>query len=109
MNIYKGVDKVKKVQLQNVRVARHAVRLIYLMLLVLEGLSQIQGGFIWKLLRNMRYFKCNKDFVFVYSNTDDLEIIGYIDSDFAGSPDLMKAALGYMFKIAGGGNFIEKF
>lgn len=35
----------------------------------------------------------------VFSNYDELEIIGHPDSDFVGSPDDMKSASGYTFKL----------
>lgn len=38
----------------------------------------------------------------IYSISDELEIFGYVDSNFAGSTDEMKSTSGYVFKMAGG-------
>lgn len=38
----------------------------------------------------------------VFSNSDELEIVGYKDPDFAGDPNDMKLTSGYVFKMAGG-------
>lgn len=37
-------------------------------------------------------------FMLVYSNCDDLELVGYANSDFAGSVSDMKSTSGYVFK-----------
>ena len=37
-----------------------------------------------------------------YRRSDQLEIIGYTDSDFAGCQDSMKSTSGYIFLLAGG-------
>lgn len=38
----------------------------------------------------------------VFSESDEPEIVGYADSNFAGSPDNMKTTSGYVFKLDGG-------
>ena len=38
----------------------------------------------------------------VYRKVDDLEIVGYTNSDFAGCQDDMKSILVYIFMLAGG-------
>lgn len=50
----------------------------------------------------MRYLQRAKDFMLVYGNNDDLEVIGYVDSNFGGSVAHMKSMSGYAFKMAGG-------
>lgn len=50
----------------------------------------------------MRYLKRTKDFVLTYQNSDNLEIIGYSDSDFAGCPDSRRSIFGYIFLLVGG-------
>lgn len=44
----------------------------------------------------------NRFFILVYSNCDELEMIGYAYFDFLGSVDHAKSPSGYMFKLAGG-------
>ena len=38
----------------------------------------------------------------MYRQTDELEVIGYLDSDFAGCVDSQKSTSGYIFMFAGG-------
>jgi hypothetical protein len=52
--------------------------------------------------RVMRYLKRTRDFVLTYRKSDNLEIIGYSDSDFAGCPDSRRSTSGYIFLLAGG-------
>jgi len=37
-----------------------------------------------------------------YKRSDHLEVIGYIDSDFAGCVDTRKSTFGYVYLLAGG-------
>src|ERR1051325_7970842 len=50
----------------------------------------------------MRYMKRTIYFVFIYRKSDNLEIIGYSDSDFAGCPDSRRSTSSYIFLLAGG-------
>lgn len=50
----------------------------------------------------MRYLQKTKDYMLVYREVDDLNVIGYSDADFAGCPDDEKSTSGYIFKMAGG-------
>ncbi|CAJ2644109.1 unnamed protein product [Trifolium pratense] len=52
--------------------------------------------------RVMRYLKRTRDFVLTYRKSDNLEIIGYSDSDYAGCPDSKRSTSGYIFLLAGG-------
>lgn len=38
----------------------------------------------------------------VHNNSDNLQIIGYVDLDFAGNPNDMKSMSSYVFKMDGG-------
>lgn len=38
----------------------------------------------------------------IYSSTDDLQSVGYVDSDFAGSSYDMMSTSGYVFKTTDG-------
>ena len=49
----------------------------------------------------MRYLQRTKDFVLVYRKLDQLEIIGYSDSDFAGCQDSSRSTLDYVDLLAG--------
>lgn len=51
--------------------------------------------------RVMSYLKRIKDFVLTYRKSDNLEIIGYFDSDFARCPDSKRSTSGYIFLLAG--------
>ena len=50
----------------------------------------------------MRYLKRTKDYMLIYKHVQDLELVGYSDSDFAGCQDEKKSTTGYIFKLAGG-------
>ena len=50
----------------------------------------------------MRYLQGTKDHMLTYRRSDQLEVIGYSDSDFAGCPDSRKSTSGFIFMLAGG-------
>ena len=50
----------------------------------------------------MRYLQGTKDYMLMYRRTDNLEVIGYSDSDHAGCMDSRKSTSGYVFMLAGG-------
>ncbi|XP_068650737.1 secreted RxLR effector protein 161-like [Aristolochia californica] len=50
----------------------------------------------------MRYLQGAKDYMLMYRWTDNLEVIGYPDSDFAGCIDSRKLTSGYIFLMASG-------
>jgi hypothetical protein len=39
------------------------------------------------------------DYMLTYKKTDNLEVIGYSDSDFAGCADSQKSTSGYVFTL----------
>ena len=49
----------------------------------------------------MRYLKRTKDYMLIYKHVQDLQLVGYSDSDFAGCQDEKKSTTGYIFKLAG--------
>jgi hypothetical protein len=57
----------------------------------------------WKAAKRvMRYLTRTKDYMLTYSRSDQLEIIGYSDSDFAGCQVSRRSTSGYIFLLAGG-------
>ena len=50
----------------------------------------------------MRYLQRTKDFMLTYRKLDQLEIISYSDSDFAGCQDSRRSTLGYIYMLVGG-------
>ena len=57
----------------------------------------------WKAAKRvMRYLKRTKYYMLTYKRSDQLEITGYFDSDFAGCLDSLRSTLGYIFMLAGG-------
>ncbi|KAL9252945.1 Retrovirus-related Pol polyprotein from transposon TNT 1-94-like protein [Drosera capensis] len=57
----------------------------------------------WKAAKRvMRYLQRTKDYMLTYRRSDQLEIIGYTDSDFAGCQDSLKSTSGYIYMLAGG-------
>ena len=56
----------------------------------------------WKAAKKvMRYLQGTKDYMLMYRRTDNLEVIGYSDSDYAGCIDSRKSTSGYVFMLAG--------
>ena len=57
----------------------------------------------WKAAKRvMRYLKRTKYYMLTYKRSDQLEITGYSDSDFAGCLDSLRSTSGYIFMLAGG-------
>ncbi|KAL5851084.1 hypothetical protein ACOSQ3_006202 [Xanthoceras sorbifolium] len=57
----------------------------------------------WKAIKKvMRYLQRTKDYMLMYRRTDNLEVIGYLDSDFAGCVDSRKSTSGYIFMMFSG-------
>ena len=50
----------------------------------------------------MRYLKRTKYCMLTYKRSDQLEITGYFDSDFAGCLDSLRSTSGYIFILVGG-------
>ena len=50
----------------------------------------------------MRYLKRTKDYMLIYKDVQDLQLVRYSDSDFAGCQDEKKSTTGHIFKLAGG-------
>ena len=50
----------------------------------------------------LRYCQGTKDFMLTYRRSDNLEVVGYIDADFAGCVDSRKSKSGYIYTLAGG-------
>jgi hypothetical protein len=56
----------------------------------------------WKAAKKvMRYLRGTKDYMLTFKRFDHLEVIGYSDSDFAGSVDSRKSTFSYLFLLAG--------
>ncbi|XP_042494332.1 secreted RxLR effector protein 161-like [Macadamia integrifolia] len=57
----------------------------------------------WVVAKKMiRYLKGTKEYMLIYRASDQLEVIGYSDSDYAGCLDSKKSTSGYIFLLAGG-------
>ena len=50
----------------------------------------------------MRYLQRTKDYMLVYRKMENLEVLGYTDSDFAGCSDDLKSTSGYIFMMVEG-------
>ncbi|CAL8992142.1 unnamed protein product, partial [Prunus brigantina] len=49
----------------------------------------------------MRYLQRTKDFKLIYKGSDNLEMVGYADADFAGCMDDLKSTSGFVFLFGG--------
>ncbi|KAL0384142.1 UNVERIFIED_CONTAM: Retrovirus-related Pol polyprotein from transposon RE1 [Sesamum radiatum] len=61
--------------------------------------SQVHYGAAKRILR---YLQGTKDFGIWYKSTNDAKLVGYTDSDWAGSADDMKSTSGYTFSLGSG-------
>ena len=50
----------------------------------------------------MHYLQRTKDYMFTYWRSNNLEIIGYSDSDFVGCQNSKRSTSGYIYMLAGG-------
>ena len=50
----------------------------------------------------MRYLQELKDYMLIYKRTNDLEVIGYSNSDYIGCINTRKSTSGHVFMLAGG-------
>ena len=50
----------------------------------------------------IRYLQGTKDYMLMYKQTNDLQVIGYSDLDYAGCIDCRKSKSSYIFMLAGG-------
>ncbi|KAK1415826.1 hypothetical protein QVD17_31614 [Tagetes erecta] len=57
----------------------------------------------WKAAKKvLRYLQGTKDYKLTYKRSDNLEVVGYSDSDFAKCKDDKRSTSGYVFMLAGG-------
>jgi hypothetical protein len=57
----------------------------------------------WKAVKKvLRYLQGTKNYMLIFRKSDNLEVIGYSDADFAGCVDTKKSTSGYIFTLAGG-------
>jgi len=57
----------------------------------------------WKAIKKVfRYLQGTKDNMLTYKKFDQLQVIGYSDSDFVGCSDDQKSTSGFIFMMAGG-------
>jgi hypothetical protein len=57
----------------------------------------------WKAVKKvLRYLQGTKNYMLKFRESDNLEVVGYSDADFAGCVDTKKSTSGYIFTLAGG-------
>ncbi|RZB42467.1 Retrovirus-related Pol polyprotein from transposon TNT 1-94 [Glycine soja] len=57
----------------------------------------------WRAAKKVpRYLQGTKDYMLMYRQTNNLDVIGYSDSDFAGCVDSRRSTSGYIFMMTGG-------
>ena len=57
----------------------------------------------WRAVKKVtRYLRGTKDYMIMYRQTNNLDMIGYFDADFAGYVDSRKSIFGYILIMAGG-------
>ena len=56
----------------------------------------------WRVAKKvMRYLQRTKEYMLMYRQTNNLDVIGYSDSDFVGSVDSHKLTFEYIFMMTG--------
>jgi len=106
-------NDIEKEQMKNIPYASAVGSLMYAQVctrpdiaFVLEMLGRYQsnpGLDHWRAAKKvMRYLQGTKDYMLMYKRTDNLDVIGYSDSDFASCIDSRKSTSGYIFLMAGG-------
>jgi hypothetical protein len=61
------------------------------------------GKVHWKGLKKaLRYCQGTKELMLTYKRSNNLEVVGYADADFAGSKDDSTSTTGYIYTLAGG-------
>ena len=56
----------------------------------------------WKAAKKViRYLRGTKDYMLTFKRSDNLEVIGYTNSDFAGCVDSRKSTFGYVYLLVG--------
>jgi hypothetical protein len=56
----------------------------------------------WKAAKKvLRYLQGTKNYMLTFRKSDNLEVVGYSDSDFSGYVDGKKSTSGYIFMLAG--------
>ncbi|KAL2327197.1 hypothetical protein Fmac_020624 [Flemingia macrophylla] len=50
----------------------------------------------------LRYLQGTKDYMLTYKKSNQLEVVGYSDSDYAGCVDSRKSTYGYVYMLVGG-------
>ena len=53
-------------------------------------------------MKVMRYLQGTKGYMLMYRRTDNLEVIGYSNSDYIGCIDSQKSTSGYVFMLVSG-------
>ncbi|XP_070005038.1 secreted RxLR effector protein 161-like [Nicotiana sylvestris] len=70
---------------------------------MLGRFSSNPGWAHWVAAKKMtRYLQHTKDFMLLYKKVDDLDLLVYSDSNFAGCQDTTKSISGYIFMLGGG-------
>ena len=70
---------------------------------MLERYQRNPGMDHWRAAKKvMRYLQGTKDYMLMYRQMDNLDMVGYSDADFAGRVDSCKSKSGYIFIMAGG-------
>ncbi|KAL6318326.1 hypothetical protein AAG906_039418 [Vitis piasezkii] len=70
---------------------------------MLERYQSDPGLKHWKATKKvMRYLQGTKDYMLTYKRSEQLEIVGYLDSDYGGCLDSLKSTSGFVFMLANG-------
>ncbi|XP_052111674.1 secreted RxLR effector protein 161-like [Arachis duranensis] len=106
-------NELEKKHMQNISYASAVASLMYAQVCtrpdiafaisMLEKYQSNLGIIHWRATKKvLMYLQGTKDFMLTYRRTDNLEIIGYSNSDLVGCVDSRKSTSGYIFMLADG-------
>ena len=77
--------------------------ILHMQLGVLRRYQSNPGMDHWRVAKKvMRYLQGTKDYMLMYRQTDNLDLVGYSDADFVCCVDSRKSTSGYIFIMVSG-------
>ncbi|XP_074299962.1 secreted RxLR effector protein 161-like [Silene latifolia] len=92
-------NDIKKEQMKNIPYASVVGSIMYAQEDIRVTKDLITGRLQKKVLR---YLQGTKDYMLMFRRTENIEVVGYSDSDYAGCIDSRKSTSGYVFMLADG-------
>ncbi|GJU60323.1 retrovirus-related pol polyprotein from transposon TNT 1-94 [Tanacetum coccineum] len=99
-------NEVERKEMENIPYASVVGSLMYLQTCTRPDISRYKsnpGIHHWKAAKKvLRYLQGPKDYMLTYKRSNQLEVVGYADSDYVGCVDSGKSTFDYVFQLAKG-------